>query len=105
MSSVYWSGLVLPTIWTRSAPATATMAMLTVQAVNRAEKRPMPMAGAAISSSRVAAAKRPWRVSPNQFATINAPSAATHSHVLVVSRGTPDSPPAPRVSSVQFFTI
>ena len=47
----------------RPAPAArrraATTAMLTVQAVQRGQNRSMPIAGAAISSSRVATAKRP----------------------------------------------
>ena len=44
----------------------------------------MPIAGAAISSSRVATAKRPTRASRKRLTTISAPSAATHSHVFVV---------------------
>ena len=61
--------------------------MLTTHAVHRGQKRSMPIAGAAISSSRVAMAKRPTRVSRNTLTTISAPSAATHSHVFVVVAG------------------
>ncbi len=104
MSSVYCFGFVLPTACTRSAPATETIAMLSVQAVQRGQNRSMPMAGAAISSSRVAMAKRPTRVSRNSETTTSAPATATQSQTLEPWRGTPDSPPAPRVSSCQFLT-
>ena len=103
-SSVYWRGFVLPIVWTRSAPARPITAMLTVQAVSRAPNMPMPSDGAAISSSRVATAKRPARVSPNQWATNIARAAASHSQMVPRRMGTPESPPAPLVSSCQFFT-
>ena len=64
----------------------------------------MPIAGAAISSSRVAIAKRPTRVSRNQETAIRATSAAIQSQVFVVCRGMPERPPAPLVSSCQFLT-
>ena len=63
------------------------MAMLSVHAVHRGQKRSMPIAGAAISSSRVATAKRPIRVSRNAVTTNSAAKAATHSHVFVSMRG------------------
>ena len=75
-----------------------------VHAVQRGQNRSMPIAGAAISSSRVAMAKRPTRVSRNSATTTRAPATASQSHVLVPWRGTPESPPAPRVSSCQFLT-
>ena len=103
-SSVYCFGFVLPTAWTRSAPASPTTATLITQAVQRGQNRSIPMAPAAISSSRVATANRPDLVSRNTVATRMAASAATQSQVLVSILGTPESPPAPRVSSVQFFT-
>ena len=103
-SSVYCVGLVLPTACTRRAPARPTIATLSTHADHRGQKRSIPIAGAAISSSRVAMAKRPVRVSRNRLTTTSVASTASHSHVSVPWRGTPESPPAPRVNSCQFLT-
>ena len=79
--------------------------MLTTHAVQRGQNRSMPMAGAAISSSRVAIGEASGAGSRGtRRRRARAASAASHSHVFVPWRGTPDSPPAPRVSSCQFFT-
>ena len=64
----------------------------------------MPNAGAASSSSRVAIANLPMRISWKKWATTSATKAPTHSQVLPSSRGMPDRPPAPRVRSSQFLT-
>ena len=81
------------------------MAMLTTHAVQPGQKRSMPIAGAAISSSRVATAKRPARVSPEPVGDEQrGERGEPQPRVRAVSGGTPDSPPAPRVSSCQFFT-
>lgn len=64
----------------------------------------MPSVGAANSSSRVAIEKRPMRISWKNAATTSATNAPTYSQPLPRMMGMPDSPPAPRVSSFQFFT-
>ena len=65
-SSVNCFGLTLPSDCARSEPPSAMRPMLTTHAAQRALNRRMPSAGAASSSSRVAMAKRPMRVSWNR---------------------------------------
>ena len=78
--------------------------MLTTHAAYREVKMRMPSAGAASSSSRVAIAKRPMRISWKNAAVTRAMNAPTYSQPLPWMIGIPDRPPAPRVSSFQFFT-
>ena len=103
-SSVNCFGFTLPSDCARNEPPSAIRPMLTVHAAQRELNKRMPRAGAASSSSRVAIAKRPMRVSWKKCAITSATNALAQSHPLPSSRGMPDRPPAPRVSSFQFLT-
>ena len=104
-SSVYWRGFVLPIVWTRSAPADADDGDADdpgrparpeqVDADRRRGDLVLPRGDGEAPGARLAEP-----VCDDQRAERGEPQP----RVASSRRGTPDSPPAPLVSSCQFFT-